>query len=274
MRPLLLTLLALAACKSPVPTPSDVDSSAWIAPRVDAAPVDARLALLEAWNAALVAHDTGTLGRLYAERVAFYGVTLPGAGCVDRVSHLFATNPDFTQSVIVASPAEAIEVSDASADARITFTKRVTTHGKTTDYPAYLVVRAIAGAFRIVEESDAVTDANLAARAPSYGDDCHTAIGAALDEIWAARVGGFGLQSDGWTECGGRQCVTRYAMPAVPGGFAHRLVSFSVDFETGALTSTGGWLVEPEGERIPVAPEVEERIRKACRGGRIRVDKN
>ena len=221
-----------------------------------------------------MAHDTGTLGRLYAERVAFYGVTLPGAGCVDRVSYLFATNPDFTQSVIVASPAEAIEVSDASADARITFTKRVTTHGKTTDYPAYLVVRAIAGAFRIVEESAAVTDANLAARAPSYGDDCHTAIGAALDEIWAARVGGFGLQSDGWTECGGRQCVTRYAMPAVPGGFAHRLVSFSVDFETGALTSTGGWLVEPEGERIPVAPEVEARIRKACRGGRIRVDKN
>lgn len=120
-----------------------------------AAPVpdDPHRALLRAWNDAHVAHDAAALSPLYGDSVRFYGARLSRAQCVSRLATAMKRAPDEKQSV-----KDVLVRGDS-----ISFTKTIVSRGKTADYRAYLQVEhSDGGAYVIVEESDAVTDANLA----------------------------------------------------------------------------------------------------------------
>jgi hypothetical protein len=103
-------------------------------------------AVVERWNGAHNAHDLEILASLYAPKVVFYGTELTKAACVEKKRRAFATSPDYTQSIRDATfePAE-------GGKTFVRLVKTSTTQGKSSNYPAIIVVDA-SGA--IVEESD------------------------------------------------------------------------------------------------------------------------
>lgn len=113
--------------------------------------VSTPLEVVNAWNEAHTKHDAKALASLYAPHVAFYGRTLTSAQCVAAKKRAFAKSPDYAQSIrdVVATEAGVV-----------TFTKTSTSGGKSTDYPAVLVVtRGL-----VSVETDKITEANLAAQ--------------------------------------------------------------------------------------------------------------
>lgn len=102
--------------------------------------------IVERWDHALNTHDLQDLASLYATNVLFYGTELPRAACVERKRRAFAATPDYEQSIRNVS----IEAGKAGSSF-VRLVKTSTTQGKSSDYPAILVIDA-SGA--IVEESD------------------------------------------------------------------------------------------------------------------------
>ena len=264
-----LPLLLVAACRTSSPETTPPVPSAWVTATADAAPIDERLEVLDRWNDAMRVHDIAALTALYDERVAFYGLPLTRVATMDRLAGLFRTTPDYGQTVAHAT----VETSDASDLVRISFTKNTNAHGELGAYSAYIVIRRVGAKYRIVEESDAATDATMGAwNRDRYPDACRRAIGAVLDELWASRIGPTSFQADGWyTLDGVHQSVARYQMPAQPGGFAHRMLTLEVDLATGAMNETGGWASNGFAAPLPLtmAPEVHARIVEACRGASV-----
>lgn len=119
--------------------------------------------MLDRWNDAMRAHDVGALDALYDERVLFYGLSMPRSAVVERVAGVFRATPDFIQTVGNAT----VLPGDASDLVRIAFTKDTTAHGARSSFAAYVVLRRVGASYRIVEESDATTDAAL--RSPRDG---------------------------------------------------------------------------------------------------------
>jgi len=161
--------LTVAGCNKSTPAPTrDAVASASVAPppsssssaRV-ARKVPTPLEVVTAWNAAHASHDTKALAALYAPRVQFYGRTLTGAECVAAKKAAFAKSPDYAQSIRDVVPGE---------DGVVTFTKTSSSGGKSTDYPAVLVVT---DGF-VSAETDKITEANLAAHAVKQAKWCET----------------------------------------------------------------------------------------------------
>jgi hypothetical protein len=144
MRYLVLALLVVADCNKSHAGPTTEDASVTLAASAtvsatasaaSSAPIARKppspLDVVNAWNAAHTKHDIKALTAIYAPRVEFYGRTLTGAQCVAAKKAAFAKAPDYAQSIrdIV-----------VGADGVVTFTKTSTQGGKSTDYPAVLVV--------------------------------------------------------------------------------------------------------------------------------------
>jgi hypothetical protein len=90
--------------------------------------------------------------------VLFYGTALSGPECAKRKAAAFAKSPDFAQTLGEIK----IEPRDAGGGWVVRFTKTTTEKGKSHDYPAVLVLDA---RLAISQESDKVTEANLASMA-------------------------------------------------------------------------------------------------------------
>ncbi len=103
-------------------------------------------AVLERWNGAHSAHHLEILASLYAPKVLFYGTELTKAACVEKKRRAFAAAPDYAQVIRDATFEPAGE-----GKTFVRFLKTSTTRGKSTAYPAIVVIDA-SGA--IVEESD------------------------------------------------------------------------------------------------------------------------
>ncbi len=131
--------------------------------------------VLVKWNAAHGSHDVHALEALYAPTVRYYGQTLSGAACAKGKAAAFAKSPDYAQTVRDAS------FTKQDSSWLVSFTKTSTSGGKSTDYPAFLVVEH----GRIAEESDKITDANLAKlrAAHAASDWCHDARGRPNDVV-------------------------------------------------------------------------------------------
>ncbi len=155
-------VLVLAACKREMP-PSDSDAFS-VAPVVADAGVavadpgaNARLAVAT-WDRYYNAGDVNAIITLYAPSVRYYGVTLTREQCQAKIASYIAQGPGRKQT----SKVDAI--TRVPGGARVSFTKEVTLNGKTTSYPSYFhLVRGSSGALQIDDESDPVTDKNLAA---------------------------------------------------------------------------------------------------------------
>lgn len=272
MRRAALFLFLFAACKASTGDVADSTNPtphAWLATPADAmAPRDERLATLDRWNDAMRAHDVGALTAIYDERIVFYGVPMSRVAATSRLDHLFRTTADYGQSVADVT----LEETDASDALRVSFTKHATVQGKTSTVSAYIVLRRVGADYRIVEESDTTTDAAMTRWTESrYPDECRRAIGAALDELWATRVGPSASQSDTWFECPtrGHQCVGRRWVPPEREDrrFPILMIALDVDLTTGSLHEQDGWA--STGGDLTMAPGVHARIVDACRGAKV-----
>jgi len=114
--------------------------------------------LVNSWNKAHSAKGGAVLSALYSNSVLYYGKQKDKAECIKLKLSLFQKQPDFLQQIVGEISTERVSDNEVKCN----FTKRVTVNRKTKDYPSYLQFKKIDGRWKIVIESDLVTDKNLA----------------------------------------------------------------------------------------------------------------
>ena len=97
---------------------------------------------------------------LFDDFVLFYGTKLSSETCLNKKKSLLQKYPDFQLAII--GSIDVVQI--AKNECKCSFTKRVTINNKTTDYPSYLIFKEINDNWKIIVESDLVTDKNLAKR--------------------------------------------------------------------------------------------------------------
>ncbi|MBI3511762.1 MAG: hypothetical protein HY064_13965 [Bacteroidetes bacterium] len=114
--------------------------------------------LTESWTASLNMKNASIMRSFYADSVLYYGDKISGAVVVERQSNYFSQNNDYRQRIT-----EYIsEEQQPDGNWRVRITKRVTAGGKTADYPASLIFAKQNGVWKIVAESDDISDLNKA----------------------------------------------------------------------------------------------------------------
>jgi hypothetical protein len=170
--------LGLAACnRAPLPVASEAATpvvtqapSAVVAPD----PTLGARSTLKKWNDAHVNHDSKALEAVYAPTIRFYGQQLSASECVKRKAAAFAKSPDYSQTI------RNVAFVQQGGGYLLRFTKTSTSHGKSTDYPSFIVVVAD----RVTEESDDLTDESLRAQAT-------LAVAKKLTDDWCIEADGF-----------------------------------------------------------------------------------
>lgn len=118
------------------------------------------ISLVEEWNKAHSGRDTKLFEKLYGDSIHFYGILKDRNSCIEIKTSLFKDQPDFFQQIYGNIDIE--ELNDSLF--KCSFVKRVTVNKITSDYPSYLICRKINNDWKIVTESDLVTDKNIADR--------------------------------------------------------------------------------------------------------------
>jgi hypothetical protein len=114
--------------------------------------------LTESWSASLNLRNASIMKSFYADSVLYYGDHLTSDEVVHRQQEYFALNPDYVQKIT-----EYIdEIQQPDGSWLIKINKQVTANGKTADYPASIVYANMNGIWKIVAESDDITDLNKA----------------------------------------------------------------------------------------------------------------
>lgn len=115
-------------------------------------------ALTESWNASLNLRDASIMKSFYADSVLYYGDHLSADEVVHRQQEYFAMTPDYKQKIV-----EYIdEIQQPDGSWLIKIVKQVTAGGKTNNYPASLVFAKVNGIWKLIAESDDITDLNKA----------------------------------------------------------------------------------------------------------------
>ncbi len=110
--------------------------------------------LTESWTASLNLKNASIMKSFYADSVLYYGDKLSGDDVVKRQQEFFAANADYHQRIV-----EYIsEEQQPDGNWRIRITKQVTANGKKAEYPASLIYSDKSGIWKIISESDDITD--------------------------------------------------------------------------------------------------------------------
>lgn len=127
--------------------------------RKDVSLNDIAVDLVKKWDAIHNSKKTDGFAAIYAPQVKYYHQSYTPEMIVKSKRDFFAKTPGFLQVI------SKIEVTNnADGSLKIHFDKLVQTSAKEASktYPSYLVIKKINGKWLIIEESDDVTDANLA----------------------------------------------------------------------------------------------------------------
>lgn len=120
-------------------------------------PKDDHKKAVQVWSKAHSEKDLDVLSDLYHATVLYYGQQLQKNDCMLSKLSFFNKHPDYYQQIY-----GEIQVDDINEnEVKCSFVKRVTLDTKSTDYPSYLVFRKEGGSWKIITESDLVTDKNL-----------------------------------------------------------------------------------------------------------------
>jgi hypothetical protein len=111
--------------------------------------------LLTKWNNAHSVSHIQEISDLYDSTVKFYGQIKSNQEVINAKINFLKKYPNFKQEVSLNN------VSNDGDILKITFNKDVTLESNPTQYLSYLEFHNIAGAWKIITESDAVTDENL-----------------------------------------------------------------------------------------------------------------
>lgn len=113
--------------------------------------------LVQEWNQGYLSKDVNTFSHLFANSILFYGLQQNIDECIQSKLSLFKRYPDFHQQIY-----GDIDIVNSSVNEyKCYFIKRVTINQKITDYPSYLVFGNFNEEWKIIAESDLVTDKNL-----------------------------------------------------------------------------------------------------------------
>jgi len=113
---------------------------------------------LKLWNDTHTTKDISQLSPLYSDTVLYYGKRLSKNDCIEDKLKLFKRYETYEQLLI--GDAKTNTVSKIKKE--IKFVKEVKFDGKVKKYPSYLVFEKHASKWLIIEESDSITDYNLA----------------------------------------------------------------------------------------------------------------
>jgi serine/threonine protein kinase len=110
------------------------------------------------WNDAHLTKDSAAFNRLFDETVLFYGMTKEKSYCIDAKMKFFKKYPSLNQEIYGNITIE----EQTNGTVKASFEKRVTIDNKATIYPSYLIFKKINHSWKIITESDLVTDTNIA----------------------------------------------------------------------------------------------------------------
>jgi hypothetical protein len=199
------------------------------------------LTVVKRWNEALATRNTALLKTVYGAEVHLYTKPVDRDAAIKAKSTALAAAKDYTQSI------SAIEMDLRTAERpRVSFQKKWTANGKAQSVTGSLVLVKEAGAWVVVEESDAKTD-ELRARAAASVDSCEAfVVGVVMSTPKAARLlagptnPAGGHASNGLRLGSGPPDSPTFAV-AVHENHAERLVTlawFDVDPKTGQVTDS------------------------------------
>jgi hypothetical protein len=116
------------------------------------------------WNKAHLSKDVSVLSNLFYDSVMFYGIKKDKNDCIEAKLGIFRKYSDFSQEIY-----GEIKIDDLGGGIfKSSFTKRVTFNQTMKDYPAYLIYKKTDNGWKILAESDVVTDNNLSKTHKKY----------------------------------------------------------------------------------------------------------
>lgn len=113
--------------------------------------------MVNIWNEASSNADFDTLEKILADRIEYYQTTVSRDYYIKDQKKFFEKNPVYGQVLKGDIKVEKISNKQVKAE----FVKEVTTKKGIKDYPSYLVFEKINGEWKIILESDLVSDANI-----------------------------------------------------------------------------------------------------------------
>ncbi len=182
-----LPILFLASCSDQNQNGKNSDSSAIDSlKKVDT--VSDWHTLTESWTSALNMKNSSIMKSFYSDSVFYYGDKISGEVVVKRQQSYFSANPDYHMKIVDYIGEE----QQPDGNWRVRITKQVLAGGKTADYPASLVYAKRNGIWKIIAESDDITDLKKAQKLVfHYGMQSETIIG------WLEENTGFGPSKEG-----------------------------------------------------------------------------
>ena len=116
--------------------------------------------MVELWNKASSNGDFTVLENMLADKVEYYQQTVTKDYYIKDQKKFFEKNPVYGQ--VIKGDINIQKISDTQYKAE--FVKEVTTKKGTKDYPSYLVFKKIGDEWKLILESDTVSDANIEKR--------------------------------------------------------------------------------------------------------------
>ena len=116
--------------------------------------------MVELWNKASSNGDFTVLENMLADKVEYYQQTVTRDYYIKDQKKFFEKNPVYGQ--VIKGDINIQQISDTQYKAE--FVKEVTTKKGTKDYPSYLVFKKIGDEWKLILESDTVSDANIEKR--------------------------------------------------------------------------------------------------------------
>ena len=113
--------------------------------------------MVELWNKASSNGDFTVLENMLADKIEYYQQTVTRDYYIKDQKKFFEKNPVYGQ--VIKGDIDIQQISDTQYKAE--FIKEVTTKKGTKDYPSYLVFKKIGNEWKLILESDMVSDANI-----------------------------------------------------------------------------------------------------------------
>ena len=113
--------------------------------------------MVELWNKASSNGDFTVLENMLADKIEYYQQTVTRDYYIKDQKKFFEKNPVYGQ--VIKGDIDIQQISDTQYKAE--FVKEVTTKKGTKDYPSYLVFKKIGNEWKLILESDTVSDANI-----------------------------------------------------------------------------------------------------------------
>lgn len=110
------------------------------------------------WNTASSNADFDTLERILGDKIDYYQSLVSKNYYIADQKRFFQKNPVYSQRIV--GDITVTRLSDSKMLAK--FVKEVSTKRETKEYPSYLAFENVNGSWKLVVESDTVSDANIA----------------------------------------------------------------------------------------------------------------